>query len=162
MRYRPVVRCLSCTTALATERHEGVELDRCPGCHAVFFDAGELTSVVGERVDSVLAQSARGRKPAAEAPGCPRCSGPMLAVPLAEPSLPSELRSGRTVLRCSRCAGVWVDGGLARVLTARRAPVQGSSFTQSGWSTPADEKREHTVKTVFEVLEHVWLLWPWT
>ena len=35
-------KCPRCATALTEVEHEGVKVERCPNCHGVWLDAGEL------------------------------------------------------------------------------------------------------------------------
>ena len=40
------MRCPKCGQQLAEEELSGIKVDRCPGCGGVFFDAGELDTVL--------------------------------------------------------------------------------------------------------------------
>ncbi len=40
------MKCPKCGADLSTEDYHGVEVDRCPECHGVWFDAGEVESLV--------------------------------------------------------------------------------------------------------------------
>ncbi len=35
-------KCPRCATALTEVEHEGLKVERCPSCHGVWLDAGEL------------------------------------------------------------------------------------------------------------------------
>ncbi len=35
-------KCPRCGVALTEVEHEGVKIDRCPNCHGIWLDAGEL------------------------------------------------------------------------------------------------------------------------
>lgn len=39
-------KCPKCGSDMATERIEEVEVERCPGCEGIFFDRGELETVL--------------------------------------------------------------------------------------------------------------------
>ena len=40
------MRCPKCGGHLKTEEYHRIQIDRCPDCHGVWFDAGELDAVL--------------------------------------------------------------------------------------------------------------------
>jgi hypothetical protein len=40
------MKCPKCGADLTTETHHGIQVDRCPECHGVWFDAGEVEQIV--------------------------------------------------------------------------------------------------------------------
>jgi len=108
--------CPSCSTALSTILHEGVELDRCPDGHGLWLDRGELLAVTqsreadrpAEEEHAALAAAARdaGHAVVAELDRpprlCPVCSDPMRIVEYG--------RSGIAIDECSP-HGAWLDDG---------------------------------------------------
>lgn len=65
-----LMKCPKCGADLASEEYHGVQVDRCPECHGVWFDAGEVELVmareehgVGALLKAVM-QGVRGAAPA--------------------------------------------------------------------------------------------------
>ena len=97
------MKCPSCrSTDLAPIRTTdgAFDLDACPACKGVWFDAGELS---GALAISRGAQTVPGHAFQALDRSCPRCSAPLF-----EHCFP-----GTEVLvdACRQCEGVWLDGG---------------------------------------------------
>jgi len=84
------MRCPFCERALRPETHPEVEVDRCPTCSALWFDAGELPRY----------QRARH--------GC-----------APEPIEVRHLQDGRAPLRCPRCATDTLVSCQVRHISAR-------------------------------------------
>ena len=40
------MKCPKCGRNLSTEEFHHVQIDRCPGCHGIWLDAGEIDAVV--------------------------------------------------------------------------------------------------------------------
>ena len=107
------MNCPKCNTALAQKRFKGREtdVDYCAKCQGVWFDDGELSSIIGVR--------ARNHAPAPTARpsalSCPRCAKPLVLFPY-----PGTM----TVIDgCRTCRGVWLDGGEFQELAKlRREP----------------------------------------
>jgi len=105
--------CPACRQLLIVAERSGIELDCCPGCRGLWFDATELELVVEKlglpqvpRADSrfALAESKERPRP------CPRCDRVMEKV---------FFDAGRSVVVdwCARGHGLWFDRGeLGRVL----------------------------------------------
>ena len=93
-----------------------VVIDRCPDCHGLWFDAGELRQVLkseGMKSRFMAAASSEVQTPSAEqaARQCPRCDRALQ---------PLEL-GGVTVDVCVGCSGVWLDEGeLLKLVGAER------------------------------------------
>ena len=102
------MECPKCRVGeMETVVFEGIEVDRCPGCGGMWFDAGEAETLkqftnaaeidtgdglAGLRYDSI------------ENIGCPRGHGQMATV--VNPSLLHIYFE-----RCSVCKGIWFDAG---------------------------------------------------
>jgi Zn-finger nucleic acid-binding protein len=88
------------------------EIDRCPECGGVFFDAGEFAQGLREAAAIEGSQTAKTTSPAFAAPRvlsvgeieCPRCAGAMA-------QLQSQLVPNLVYDRCERCAGLFFDKG---------------------------------------------------
>ena len=44
-----LMRCPKCGGHLVTTKLKGVQIDQCPDCHGIWFDAGELDVVIRHR-----------------------------------------------------------------------------------------------------------------
>ena len=110
--------CPCCSEKMVQETHRGVVLDRCTGCHGVWFDRGELEVHNSARGATVL-QAVSDLDPTFEPTGesthvkCPRCEGDIL-------------RTGTVgrhcVMRCTMCGGLllpWPDPNSAGPPTRR-------------------------------------------
>ena len=99
------MRCVKCTGTLATVRIEDVDVDQCPECAGIWFDAHELERVLGHgHIDPLLGHRVR--------PGdderrghCPRCKGDGLLVRVRSRTAPIHIDT------CAICGGKWLDGG---------------------------------------------------
>jgi len=89
--------------------HQRVELDYCPGCEGVWFDAGELELLLelaeltspGLEIESIL--SLPEIKTAAGKRRCPICQQNMKEVSIGNPAIDIDV--------CRRGDGLWFDGG---------------------------------------------------
>ncbi len=97
--------CAVCGTVMDVFDVQGVELDWCPFCSAVFFDRGELQQVSRRRRAALLLRDVDDRP-------CPGCK--------------EEMRRGRVgqwpVSVCRGCFGVFVEGDTALAMVAEVAP----------------------------------------
>ena len=114
------VDCQVCREPLIVAEREGIELDVCPWCHGLWFDAGEL-ALLSEKLGRSLraAEGALERAESSEKPrACPRCKRAMEKVVLGT--------SPRLLL--DRCAGhgLWFDHGELGALVRQLAIVPGS------------------------------------
>ena len=48
------MKCPRCGTDLKTEDFHGVQIDRCPECHGLWLDAGEIDAVVAHEDKGLL------------------------------------------------------------------------------------------------------------
>ena len=97
-------------TELIPRSIDGVEIDVCPETDGVWFDPGELTKLADDPAyaDRALRPSAPVSK---DGLPCPRCRGGSLQ--------PHQAGGVYLVHRCPSCAGVWVDGSVARAIVGR-------------------------------------------
>ncbi len=99
--------CPACAAELLPSRLHGQEVDRCPDCRGVYFDAGELEAVVDlvrlfddvELLEPEI-DSANEREPSRDL-SCPADGTAMEKLEV----------GGEVVDRCPECAGVWLDDG---------------------------------------------------
>jgi Zn-finger nucleic acid-binding protein len=98
--------CPKCTTPMGNETHLGVEIDRCPDCKGLFFDAGELERVLaahgGAGIDEAGLSKVASDHDLAPA-NCPRCEQPMTAG--------SGPAKRMRVDRCDGCGATFLDQG---------------------------------------------------
>ena len=112
--------CPVCREPLIVAEREGIELDVCPWCHGLWFDAGEL-ALLSEKLGRSLrvSEGSLERAETSEKPlGCPRCDRAMDKVTLGA--------SPKMVL--DRCAahGLWFDQGELGALVRQLIPTPGS------------------------------------
>lgn len=48
------MRCPKCGGTLFTESYHGIQVDRCPDCHGVWFDAGEVEGLLKDEGSGIL------------------------------------------------------------------------------------------------------------
>jgi len=89
-----------------------IELDRCPRCRGIWFDAKELATLLATEANELEPLSSGGTDPSvnARAGRCPRDQSRMIRV--------CSARKRTVVLEtCPTCGGFWLDGGeLAELL----------------------------------------------
>ena len=112
--------CPVCREPLIVAEREGIELDVCPWCHGLWFDAGEL-ALLSEKLGRSLrvSEGSLERAETSEKPlECPRCDRAMDKVTLGT--------SPRMIL--DRCAahGLWFDQGELGALVRQLVPMPGS------------------------------------
>jgi Zn-finger nucleic acid-binding protein len=93
---------------MVEERVGEVAIDRCPSCHGIWLDMGELEKLLEADPKPLLAedrcfQSEKGE--AGPRRNCPRCKGAYLI------KLNSRLRPGTILDSCTVCYGAWLDAG---------------------------------------------------
>jgi len=98
---RPARICPKCRAQMRVLLMEGVQVDLCPLCMGMWFDAGELSRAAGLRFDAAatgaaLAGARRTRH------RCLSCTAPLYE---------REIGSGVLVDQCVRCSGLFVDHG---------------------------------------------------
>ncbi len=117
--------CPVCREPLIVAEREGIELDVCPWCHGLWFDAGEL-ALLAEKLGRPL-PVAEGSLEVAEssekARVCPRCDKAMEKVYVGT--------SPRVLLdRCRARHGLWFDHGELGTLVSQ-LPVQAGSHHEA-------------------------------
>jgi len=111
------MQCPVCKEEMIVVEHEKIELDYCPGCDGIWFDAAELELLfdafgLGESFDfDALAHAPDHHAVGSEkARKCPICARRMEKVIIGA-------APGVLVDRCPRGHGLWFDGGeLGRVI----------------------------------------------
>ena len=112
---RQLMQCPRDGSDLVSENYEGAVLvDRCPTCHGVWLDAGELQTVQETienedtaklgRINAVVRAHAFARQQAQPDIVCPSCGGRLEA---GEYVYCSQIM----VDRCLDCSGIWLDEG---------------------------------------------------
>lgn len=101
--------CPRCKQDMIVVEHRQIELDSCPKCEGVWFDAGELNLlleclklaspelVIGNIVNLPAVESSG--KP----PKCPICRQGMKEVAIGQPTINIDV--------CRQADGLWFDGG---------------------------------------------------
>ena len=80
------MNCPHCRTPLETRSTDGVEIDECPSCQGIWFDADELRRVKDEAdpdlrwLDFELWMHADRFQLAEKSVDCPTCSIPLVAI----------------------------------------------------------------------------------
>ena len=120
--------CPACKAQMIVVEYKQIELDYCPTCNGVWFDADELELLLGA-IDLPVEDLVR---PPEETPSekprkCPYCRRKMEKV-LTGPG------GGVLIDRCRRGHGLWFDGGeLDTVIAALRKPAdQGGAADKAG------------------------------
>ena len=111
--------CPECKKAMIVVEQHRIEIDYCPRCRGVWFDAGELELLLtseklegsGFGMSHVLGLPevtvARHRRK------CPICRRDMKEVAIGQPAI--------NIDACRRCDGLWFDGGEMPALLKRMA-----------------------------------------
>lgn len=116
------MRCPACRSELVVVEREGVELDWCPFCRGLWFDAGELEAVeatLGVRFGPLQGEKSQGKRP------CPRCDQAMevVALPFSPPL---------SVDSCPQGHGLWFDAGELPTLAALGSGTSGDVISFLG------------------------------
>lgn len=107
-------------TTLVSEKYEAeVVVDRCPSCHGLWLDKGELEAVQETlehdyseqlaHIDTVARAYEMARQKAQPVPACPKC---LKALHAEEYAHSSQI----LVDRCGNCGGIWLDFGEVQAL----------------------------------------------
>jgi Zn-finger nucleic acid-binding protein len=56
------LRCPKCGKNFVEEEYEGITIDRCTGCDAVYFDAGEVDQLIAKVHEKTTAPGADGQQ----------------------------------------------------------------------------------------------------
>jgi Zn-finger nucleic acid-binding protein len=96
--------------ALADAKVDGCRLEKCPQCHGLWFDAGEMERLFNlpfEKVEAsvqVLPGAEEGLPPyMAGYMRCPRCIDGRLQ------GITYTLTNSLRIYRCEKCLGLWLD-----------------------------------------------------
>ena len=110
------MKCPDCGKGLVERRMQGEVLDLCGACRGLWFDQGELPTVIEGLTHEVTGHDRPGAHrdrvpsaPPAPKGGCPRCGSAL-------EQLNYALDSNIIVSRCADCRGVWVRRGQLRQL----------------------------------------------
>jgi Zn-finger nucleic acid-binding protein len=109
------MNCPKCAGPLVQKqfKERPAAVDYCPKCRGIWFDDGELSSVLGVPARNLSAPA--NAKPSAV--GCPRCAKPLVLFPYPGTMVVIE--------GCRTCRGVWLDGGEYQEL-AKKRPTTGA------------------------------------
>jgi uncharacterized protein len=108
------MRCVKCAGQLVTVRIEDVDVDQCPQCGGIWFDAHELERVLGQaRVDPLLGRAPPEPSHDERRGRCPRCRGEGYLVQIRSRAAPIHVDT------CAICGGKWLDGGELDLLRRR-------------------------------------------
>ena len=119
------MKCPACKNVMIVVEHERIELDYCPDCAGVWFDAGELELLLetmqleesGLSLDSVL--TSPGAKSVEKARRCPVCGRKMKKATVGhEPEV--------LIDACPRGDGLWFDSGEVGQLITQLPPDKAS------------------------------------
>jgi Zn-finger nucleic acid-binding protein len=109
------MKCPRCKTGLLTRTTAGVEVDECPACQGIWFDADELRRVKDETdpdlnwMDVDLWKHLERFRVAAGPVDCPRCKIPLFAVQYGD--------TGVEIACCKSCRGAWLEAeALERII----------------------------------------------
>lgn len=104
------MNCPKCALPLVQKQLKGrpTDVDYCQKCQGIWFDDGELSSVLGVPARN-LSAPANARPSAVE---CPRCAKPLALFPY-----PATMV---VIDGCRTCRGVWLDGGEYQELAKNR------------------------------------------
>lgn len=94
-----MTNCIQCDLEMRRVVESGVSIDVCDGCHGTWLDSGELQSLTG--YESAVRDSHSAQPNSASR--CPRCRNHGLATATA---------LSETVLQCTHCEGIFVDGAV--------------------------------------------------
>jgi len=120
----PPVDCPRCGKPLIVIEREGIELDGCPGCRGLWFDAGELELLAeksGLDVSELDVSGLPGAQGAEKGMACPRC----------DRTLDKAWFDPKRTILVDRCAhGLWFDRGeVGRALDSLQPDAAGVSGT---------------------------------
>lgn len=101
------MKCPKCSAAMEKVDYEGVVIDRCAGCHGIWFDILEhedLKAIAGsESIDTGDTGTGRAHD-AKRRIQCPVCDQPMIGMVVAgQPHIAYEA--------CTICYGIYFDAG---------------------------------------------------
>ena len=145
------MNCPNCNKPLARFTFRNVQLDDCPDCGGIWFDADELKQVrsAGPDAWTNLEAQIAPRDPNTTAPSpnyekkCPKCA--VLMRPYRY-----MVNSDVHLDECEQCGGAWVDDSeLAAMSGFLQSSIKDAASARSGQLTPEEiaKMREHLTKT---------------
>ena len=148
------LRCPLCTKSLEVRHHGEIELDRCKGCGAIYFDAGELAGALdialSDEKGIVLAPTAEG----SVGLPCPRDGKLMREVQVRTPDGRDIEGATALVHVCGSCKGLLMSRKAMQI--AQKQGIEGGD-TPSG--PPNDDRWFHSAVEVAEFILHFgWLV----
>lgn len=148
------LRCPIDGTELARVEFQGTRVDICRRCGGIWFDRGEIDTVI----QGLMAEPARtrrldrraGAQPPAPGSGvqraCPRCAGQGLIAEI------YGRVSGVEIDKCSGCGGMWVDGGeLHALVQFMVGPSQTHSMQALGEALARSVKERENTRALGEL-----------
>jgi Zn-finger nucleic acid-binding protein len=103
-----MIKCPKCKTNLETISYENIEVDRCPKCGGIWFDAmeaEELKKIKGsEKLDTIEPAVGHQYNRMIKQINCPRCQTKMQKI------LDID-RYSIWYEQCVTCSGIWLDAG---------------------------------------------------
>jgi uncharacterized protein len=145
------MNCPNCHKPLTRFTFKNVQLDDCPECGGIWFDADELRQVKASGPDAwtEIESQVAPRSPETTAPKagyerkCPKCGVDMQPYRY-------MINSDVHLDECEQCGGTWVDDTeLVAMSEFLQKSVKDAATTPSGQLTPDEvaKIREHLVKT---------------
>ena len=134
-------RCPLCARPMDVHVHGEVELDRCPGCGCVYFDAGEVAALLGIEFSVekgiALAPTAKG----SVGVPCPRDGKPMREVKVVAPDGSEYAGASSVVHVCGACHGIAMS---------RKAIQQAQKRGIQGGDTPSENPDPSWMQKAFD------------
>lgn len=114
------MKCVKCEGQLIPVTVDGVEVDKCNVCSGVWFDLGELKSILKGKDNTPLRNVIQNNEGHDEIEAsCPRCGGQTKMVRVVDPK-----DSSFHVDTCSICHGNWLDGGELEILQKKQVTLR--------------------------------------
>ncbi|MHC4996598.1 MAG: zf-TFIIB domain-containing protein [Planctomycetota bacterium] len=122
-KHRGYMNCPTCPLihlekhrVIASSDGREIEVDRCPQCHGVWFDAGELHDLI-----EVADEKVRVPRGASDARAyCPRCDGNLMRFYYPQTYVQIEA--------CKHCSGIWIDKDELREIYMVRQHLRDREF----------------------------------
>lgn len=149
------MRCPACSSLLTKDFEIGIELDVCPACGGIWFDDGELRTLMeqGEQaVQHVEKEAVPHREQVAKTSErqCPACRIPL-------DTYCYNYSSTVKLDSCRKCGGIWVDNGeldailACQASNAANADLERSKAEALGAMQESLDKTRARARTVLEV-----------
>lgn len=126
--------CPRCAVAMKLEDRLEVEVDKCPKCKGIYFDADELDKLSGGKAleGSIFTARVLGKELK-----CPSCGADMHYVTV----------QGVTIDQCSKCEGIWLDDGEMKKLRLS-APEKQFDEKNAPYEVQKEEKGNKFLKSI--------------